>query len=62
MENSKTNFEALVAKMEALKETEQGMLKGGFSVLDSSNNVEVEEGSNYFQCSCTNNVPCGKSS
>lgn len=31
MNNSKSNFKELVAKIEALKETEQGLLKGGFT-------------------------------
>ena len=49
MKNSKSNFKALVAKMDALKETEQGKLKGGYSVLPVVN-VEKESESNYVLC------------
>lgn len=59
MENSKSNFEALVAKMQGLEETEQGKLKGGFAVLNSEQvDDQVADPTNYFQCTCTNNVPC----
>ena len=49
MKNSKSNFKALVAKMDALKETEQGKLKGGFSIL-SVIDTEKESESNYALC------------
>lgn len=51
MKNS--NFKALVAKMEALKETEQGKLKGGISTLDVSN-LKQKKGTNGFMYSKPN--------
>lgn len=58
MENSKSNFKALVAKMEQLKENEQGKLKGGVSVVSSSSLSLAN--TNYAICSCTVNTPCSK--
>lgn len=58
MKNSKSNFEAILAKMEGLSETEQGKLKGGFTVLVNTSSLNEAKPSNYFQCTCTNNVPC----
>ena len=49
MKNSKSNFKALVAKMDALKETEQGKLKGGFSIL-STKEKDEDKGSNWALC------------
>ena len=49
MKNSKSNFKALVAKMDALKETEQGKLKGGYSVLPVVN-AEKQADSNWALC------------
>lgn len=60
MKSSKSNFKAILAKMEGLSETEQGKLKGGFAVLGSNSSEEQSLDTNYFQCTCTNNVPCGK--
>lgn len=60
MKHSKSNFKAILAKMETLSETEQGKLKGGFTVLGSNSFNDANLDANYFQCSCTNNVPCGK--
>lgn len=55
MENSKSNFKALVAKMEQIKETEQGKLKGGISVLSSGSSISSAAnyafcGSNFSSC------------
>ncbi|MBT0549575.1 hypothetical protein [Riemerella anatipestifer] len=48
-------FQELVKKMEALKESEKGKLKGGFTVLSSATNtVEGQNPTNYFQCTCNN--------
>ena len=44
-----SNFKALVAKMNAIQETEQGKLKGGIKTLSVSLKVK-EEGTNYVLC------------
>ncbi|MFT4062034.1 MAG: hypothetical protein QM642_06725 [Edaphocola sp.] len=50
MENTKSNFQALVAKMETLTETEQGKLKGGVSTLSSAVSVASAGATNYVLC------------
>lgn len=52
MENN-LNFKDLVSKMEALKETEQGKLKGGISTMDAPISHDGC-GCNSSQCSCSN--------
>ena len=47
------SFESLVNKMEQLKETEQGKLKGGIAVV-SSLSIELDENSG----TCVNNGDC----
>lgn len=59
MKNSKSKFQELVTKMNALEEDEQGKLKGGITVLSNDTDVE-EETSNTAICACTVNVPCNK--
>ena len=44
-----SNFKALVAKMNAIQETEQGKLKGGIKTLSVSLKIK-EEGTNYVLC------------
>jgi len=60
MKNSKSNFTTILAKMETLSESDQGKLKGGFTVLGSSTSKNILD-SNYFQCTCSNyNSGCKK--
>ncbi|MGQ8867528.1 hypothetical protein [Myroides sp. TSA_177.3] len=56
MENKKQKFQELIKKMETLKETEKGKLRGGFTVLSSSNRTGLldNQPTNYFQCTCDN--------
>jgi hypothetical protein len=56
MENSKSNFKALVAKMQQLKENEQGKLKGGVSVVSSAIENKLAT-TNYV---CPTNMYCPK--
>ena len=46
---NKSNFKALVAKMNAIQETEQGKLKGGIKTLGISLRKEAE-GDNWVLC------------
>jgi hypothetical protein len=55
MKNSNQNFKALVTKMEQLKETEQGKLKGGIGTVGSATNAV---GTNVSKC-VTNYIACG---
>ncbi len=48
----KSNFKALVAKMNQLTENEQGALKGGFSLVSGLDN-ELSDGTTN-NCNCKN--------
>lgn len=48
------SFEKLISKMEQLKETEQGKLKGGIAVT----NTPLAELAGTNSGVCTNNGPC----
>ncbi|GEM_PF-1573883 len=57
MELKNKKFQELVKKMETLKETEKGHLKGGFAVLEPFSNdskTDPPHTQNYFQCGCNN--------
>ncbi|SFN24674.1 hypothetical protein SAMN05421594_1809 [Chryseobacterium oleae] len=49
-----SNFNALVAKMETLKENEKGLLKGGIGVIGSSTSIQAPSTGdvNNVQCKC----------
>ena len=55
MEKKNQKFQELVKKMETLKETEKGILKGGFSVFSVNSSVsKLDSNSNEAEyCSCT---------
>ncbi|MEC5395250.1 hypothetical protein [Bergeyella sp. RCAD1439] len=57
--NQNSKFQELVKKMDALKETEQGKLRGGISVVGTDSLI-VDPATNYAICSCTVNTPCSK--
>lgn len=60
MNNRTKNFRALVAKMDALKETEQSKLNGGVSTLTVIE-TSTKKGTNGFMCSGKNMFFPGKS-
>ena len=57
MKDQNQSFSALVAKMESLKENEEGKLKGGIAVLNSEN-AATHSGLPDYICG-TNIYKCG---